>query len=46
MDTNNPNDPELIRFRSEAAELLGVDPKNQPAPSTAPATSKSPSPEK
>jgi tetratricopeptide (TPR) repeat protein len=46
METNAPENKELIRFRAEAAELLGVDPRNQPAPSTAPAASKSQSPEK
>jgi superkiller protein 3 len=33
-------------FRAEAAELLGVDPRNQPAPSTAPATTQPQPPKK
>jgi hypothetical protein len=31
----NSNSEQRVRFRSEAADLLGADPKNQPIPSTA-----------
>ena len=36
MDKSAPKSETLTRFRAEAAELLGVDPKTPPAPSTAP----------
>jgi hypothetical protein len=35
MDKNRPTDPELLRFRAEAAELLGI---RLPNPTSAPAS--------
>jgi len=46
MDKKAPTSETLIRFRGEAAELLGVEPESRQAPSTAPATSKSQPPER
>jgi tetratricopeptide (TPR) repeat protein len=46
MEKNAPGNEELIRFRAEAAELLGVNEKKQQVLSTAPATAKSRTPTK
>jgi serine/threonine protein kinase/Tfp pilus assembly protein PilF len=46
MDKNQPKDEELIRFRAEAAELLGVtEPKPQPEPAPAPSDNPAPNDE-
>jgi hypothetical protein len=41
MEKNAPDHPELIRFRAEAAGLLGVNPIEQHVPSTVLATATS-----